>query len=225
MCYWSSAEGVHALSPCTCRVQENLSSLVQHVLRPLPPVPDERIARGHILTFEARQLTNSVWALATLGLHAPALYHAAARQLQLQIPRAADKALAAVADTYSQPIVRASTSASMPLLLTVLRSLRQRVAGGAVLPSTLAAVIWSASDPGAIAIVTSSLSVAPSMLDGRQHVLDRPDWSTAEVMASNAPGAHHAPGNDIQSAVDAVFGELAGLPAQVRRLPKPGNLH
>lgn len=212
---------------------------MEHVLRPLPPVADERAARGHISTFEARHVTGTVWALASLGLHAPALYHAAARQLQRQIPRAADKALAAVAATYTQPIVRSSTPASDDVLRTMLRSLQRRVAGGSVVPSVLAAVIWSLANPTtgpAASGVGRGLSVPLSRGEAQTRHLDLdrdgPLRGSGEASSSDdESGALSGASNvsevvaestatcgelALRKAVSAVLDELAALPSNVR---------
>jgi hypothetical protein len=195
-------------------VQAKLSQLVKHVLRPLPPVPDHRIARGHLLTFEARQLANTVWALASLGLHAPALYHAAGQQLRLQIPRASDKAIAAVADTYTQPIVRASTTHSGPLHVCVLHTVQQRVASGAILPSTLALVLWctydrllAAVDAAAVRSATNSGSLHGAV--GRWHALLDDKRTSRECQDGPDSSCHEA---GISHPCSAAYVSAAAVP-------------
>ena len=112
------------------------------MLRPIPNIPDERVARGHIDTFEPRQLCTTLWALAKLGLHSSELYAAAAPLLMRMRRDIGDKGLAELAATYTRPAVQTATNTHRAVLLMVARATAERVQAGSMVPSALGETLW-----------------------------------------------------------------------------------
>jgi hypothetical protein len=123
-------------------MQVPVGLLVQHMLRKPPPISDIRITRGHITSFTPRHLTNTLWALARLGLHSGALYNAAAIQLLYHHDAIADKGLAELVTTFAQPPVQAVSCAFRAVLRMAALETQKRVQRGSFVPNALAEVFW-----------------------------------------------------------------------------------
>lgn len=125
-------------------VQAPLAAIVMRMLRPLPAIQDPAAARGHISTFSPRQLATTVWGLSTLELHSGPLYETAAPHLMEHMRTASDKALSMVAGTYARPAVQERSRTALPVLRSVLASLRARIAHGSCIPDVIADTVWHA---------------------------------------------------------------------------------
>lgn len=124
-------------------MQVPVGKLLSHMVRPLPLVSDDRIARGHLSTFSLSQLTMSLWALARLRLHSAALYSGASMHLMRCRAQLSDKALSELAATFTVPAVHAASAGSAAVLAMVADVTRVRVSRGRLIPDVLAEVLWN----------------------------------------------------------------------------------
>ena len=186
-------------------MQEPVAHMVRHMLRPVPAIPDVRIARGHLSTFEPRHLCNVVWAMSRLGLHSGALYDAAALPLLRHRTSIADKGLAELASAFAAPAVQAVASSHNAVLYMVTTEAARRVRAGSFVPDALAQVlwtIWSAQkrDDAAISSEARLALRAGSVRSGRAN------HGSSEVL--DVPDAHHSNllhRGDVQAEAEAVL--------------------
>jgi hypothetical protein len=112
------------------------------MLRPLPNVPDQRVAHGHIFSFTPRQLVTFVWSMARLGLHSRVVYDTCGMLLYRKLKAVGDKGLTMLASTYSLPTVRSCSSIAPGLLHRIGMEAKARVESGSFVPTALADLLW-----------------------------------------------------------------------------------
>jgi hypothetical protein len=179
-------------------LQVPLTHFVRHMLRRLPNIPDERIARGHLATFETRQLCATIWAFGRLGLHSRALYEAAALKLLRRRHEVADKGLVELADVFSQSAVQTLTQSHSAVLYMVATEAATRVRQASFVPNALAQVLWalwSASQHASSTPLMSSEALANRRLAARAGAVRKNrDLGGAQVL--EVPGAVEAPAGE-----------------------------
>lgn len=124
-------------------MQEAVAPLLAHIVRSLPPIPDDRARRGHLSAFQPQHLAMALWALSTLGLQNSSVHVLAAPVLQRMRHHLADKGLAALAYAYANDTQdRICAAASQAVLHMVTQEVSARVQRGSIVPDALSEVLW-----------------------------------------------------------------------------------
>jgi hypothetical protein len=125
-------------------LQAPVGKLVARMLRALPAIDDERIARGHISSFSTRQSINVVWGVSKLALHDAALYEVSASLLIPRMADVGDRGLAMLASAFGSGDVQARLrrEIALPMLCAVSDAALSRVEKGKIIPDVLAQCIW-----------------------------------------------------------------------------------
>lgn len=122
-----------------------MGKLAVRMLRPLPPVPDERVSRGHLTSFEPRHHIHVLWGLSTLGLHSTPLYDSSLALLTPQMGDVGDRGLAMLASVFGggSGNARNHCRLALPLLCAIGDCAKRRVLKGSIVPDALAQCIWN----------------------------------------------------------------------------------